>query len=163
MSAGQVSDNGGSVAADGYLSIGAQLGEARVKHTLTIETVANELNLDASIIEAIENDDHENLPAPIFVQGYVRSYARLVGLPEEELVASYREQAETPPPLTVTRITRKLPFFQLPSTRLIRNTILVSLAVILIWLAYPFVERFITSRGEPVDEQESGRLELPPG
>jgi cytoskeleton protein RodZ len=163
MSAGQISDNGGSVAAGDRLSNGARLAEAREKRTLTVETVADELNLDVSIIEAIESDDRENLPAPIFVQGYVRSYARLVELPEEELVASYREQAETPPPLTVTRVTRKLPFFRLPSTRLIRNAILLSLAVILIWLAYPFAERLITSRGDSAEEQESGRLELPPG
>jgi len=163
MSAGQISDNGGSVAVSDRLSNGARLAEAREKRTLTVETVADELNLDVSIIEAIENEDRENLPAPIFVQGYVRNYARLVGLPEEELVAGYRGHAETMPPLTVARVTRKLPFFQLPSTRLIRNAILLSLAVILIWLAYPFVERLIASRGESVEEQESGRLELPPG
>lgn len=163
MNAGQISDNGTNAATDGHSPIGARLREARENRTLTVETVASELNLDVSIIEAIENDDRENLPAPIFVQGYVRNYARLVGLPEEELVAGYRGHAETMPPLTVARVTRKLPFLQLPSTKLIRNVILVSLAVILIWLAYPFVEKLIVLRGESVEEQESGRLELPPG
>ena len=163
MSAGQISDNGTNAATDGHAQIGARLREAREKRTLTVDTVASELNLDVSIIEAIENEDRDNLPAPIFVQGYVRNYARLVGLPEEELVAAYRGHTENMPPLTVARVTRKLPFLQLPSTKLIRNIILLAMAVILIWLAYPFVEKLIVSRGESVEEQESGRLELPPG
>jgi hypothetical protein len=42
-----------------------------------------------------------------------------------------------------------------------RNVILVLLAGILIWLAYPLVERLVVTRGEPQEEQP-GRLDLPP-
>jgi len=124
--------------------------------------VADELKLDVRMVEALERDDKAVLPAAIFVQGYLRRYARLMGLPEDELVRDYTESTDEPPPLTVVAIKRKTPFFRLPSGRVLRNFILLLLAVIMLWLAYPFVERFIASRGQPVEEQVPGRLELPP-
>lgn len=146
------------------VSIGEQLYAARTKQELTPEKVARELNLSEPVIRAIEADDAASLPAPIYVQGYVRSYARLLGLPEEELVRDYSRQYCKPPPLSVSsRTTRsRLPLLRLPSVRLIRNVILVLLAVILLWMAYPFVERLIEGRDTPGEQQIPGRLELPP-
>mgnify|MGYP001821065214 CR=1 FL=1 len=147
------------------ISIGEQLYAARTKQELTSEKVARELNLSEPIIRAIEADDAASLPAPIYVQGYVRSYARLLGLPEDELVRDYARQYVKPPPLSVTgrsRRTNRMPLLRLPSVRLIRNVILVLLAVILLWLAYPFVMRLIEMRDTPSEQQMPGRLELPP-
>ena len=160
MSAGQDTDGSTSAGTD-RLSIGARLAAARKKCELDIRVVANELNLDASIIAALENDDSAALPAAIFVKGYLRNYARLVGLPEDDMVRDYAAQTGEPPPLTVVTLGSKTPFFQLPSARLLRNIILVLLAAILIWLAYPFVERLIESRGQVTQEPAPGRLELP--
>jgi hypothetical protein len=44
----------------------------------------------------------------------------------------------------------------------LRNIILVLLAIILIWLAYPFAERLVTSRGQDPQQPVPGRLALPP-
>ena len=160
MSAGQDTD-GSTTAGNDRLSIGARLAAARKKCELDIGVVANELNLDASTITALENDDTAALPAAIFVKGYLRNYARLVGLPEDEMVSDYAAQTGEPPPLTVVAVKSKTPFFQLPSARLLRNIILILLAAILIWLAYPFVERLVESRGQATQEPAPGRLELP--
>jgi cytoskeleton protein RodZ len=160
MSAGQDTE-GNTTAGNDRLSIGARLAAARKKCELDIRVVANELNLDAKIVSALENDDTAALPAAIFVKGYLRNYARLVGLPEDEVVRDYAAQTGEPPPLTVVTLGGKTPFFQLPSARLLRNIILVLLAVILIWLAYPFVERLVESRGQATQEPVPGRLELP--
>jgi len=160
MSAGPDTD-GSTTAGNDRLSIGARLAAARKKCELDIRVVANELNLDAGIITALENDDTAALPAAIFVKGYLRNYARLVGLPEDEMVRDYAAQTGEPPPLTVVALEGKTPFFQLPSARLLRNIILILLAVILVWLAYPFIERIIDSRGQATQVPEPGRLELP--
>jgi cytoskeleton protein RodZ len=114
------------------------------------------------MVEALERDDRAALPSPIFVKGYLRGYAGLVGLPAEELVSEYTALAGEPPPLTVVSIKQKVPFFQLPSTRVLRKVILLLLAAILVWLAYPFVDQLIASRGVPDGEPQPGRLELPP-
>jgi cytoskeleton protein RodZ len=142
-------------------TIGAMLRTARNQRNLPIEQVAKELNLEARIITAIENDDRDALPEPIFVQGYLRGYARLVGLPPDEVVRRYCAQVPAPPPLAPIGPRRKAPLLSLPSARLIRNLILVLLAGILIWLAYPLAERLVLSRGE-TEAQQPGSLGLPP-
>jgi hypothetical protein len=50
----------------------------------------------------------------------------------------------------------------LPSTRILRKIILLLLAAILVWLAYPFIDQLVVNRGVPLDEPQPGRLELPP-
>jgi len=162
MSAGQNTDGTDTSAGSDPLSIGARLAAARKACDLDPRVVANELHLDLGTIEALENDDNDTLPAAIFVKGYLRNYARLVGLPEDEIVKDYTDQTGEPPPLTVVTLKGSTPFFQLPSARLLRNIILVLLAAILIWLAYPFVERLVASRGQDVQEPVPGRLALPP-
>ena len=70
-------------------SVGEWFRDARkVKH-LTIDEVARELKLKANIIKAIEDDDIENLPPSTYLFGYVRNYARLLGLPADEAVSRY--------------------------------------------------------------------------
>jgi cytoskeletal protein RodZ len=113
------------------------------------------------MVVALEQDDRTALPAAIFVKGYLRRYARLTGLPEDELVRDYSDSVGEPPPLSVVAIKRKKSFVRLPSARLLRNIILTLLAVIMLWLAYPFVERFIASRGQSGEEPAPGHLDLP--
>jgi cytoskeleton protein RodZ len=162
MNVSQDTDDSSTVTGADCKSIGARLSAARTERKLDRRVVANELNLDVGMIEALENDDKAALPAAIFVKGYLRNYARLVGLPEDEIVRDYAEQSGDPPPLTVVTIKGSTPFFQLPSARLLRNIILLLLAAILIWLAYPFAERLIQSRGQETPQAVPGRLELPP-
>jgi cytoskeletal protein RodZ len=162
MNAGHQGDSAGSGTDNGRMSIGARLSAARKERQLTVKAVADELKLDINMVDALEQDDQTVLPAAIFVQGYLRRYARLVGLPEDELVRDYADSTGEPPPLTVVAIKTKKSFVRLPSARVVRNIILLLLAVIMLWLAYPFAERFIVSRGQSGDEQAPGRLDLPP-
>ena len=162
MNAGQDDDGSENMAAHGDMSIGERLSAARKERMLTTESVAEELKLDVSIVEAMERDDRSALPAAIFVQGYLRRYARLVGLPEDQLVRDYADSSGEPPPLTVVAIKQKRSAVPLPSARMVRNIILLLLAVIMLWLAYPFVERFIASRGQDAGESQPGHLDLPP-
>jgi cytoskeletal protein RodZ len=163
MSDGQENDAmSGVPVSNGSASIGQRLSRAREARKLGIEKVADALHLDVRTVKALERDDHAALPSPIFVKGYLRGYAALVGLPADELVSEYTQLAGEPPPLTVVSIKQKPPFFQLPSTRLLRKVILLLLVAIMIWLAYPFVGQLIDMRGESGEEMLPGRLELPP-
>ncbi len=53
--------------------------------------VADALNLPTHVIEALEADDHDRLPPTVFTRGYLRSYARLLELDSDRLLASYPE------------------------------------------------------------------------
>ena len=110
-------------------AVGRRLREARTRRKMGLEGVAKELHLDVSVISAIENDDRTSMPAPAFVQGYIRNYARLLELPEDELVRQYAAQCSEPPPLSVIGIGdhRKMPFLRMPSMRLLRTLILLML------------------------------------
>jgi cytoskeleton protein RodZ len=66
---------------------GRHLREAREARKLTPGQVAAQLRLQTRIIEALESDDYSTLPGSTFVQGYLRSYSRLLGLPENNIVA----------------------------------------------------------------------------
>jgi cytoskeleton protein RodZ len=68
---------------------GAILATARESLEVTVREVADALNLPNKVIEAIETDDYENLPAAVFTRGYLRSYARLLDLDEEAVIAHY--------------------------------------------------------------------------
>ena len=159
---GSDAEAGAAIGIDSHASIGTQLSAARKMRKLTIEKVAHELHLDVAIVRALESDEREKLPSPIFVQGYLKSYGRLVGLPVEDLIREYTRQAGEPPPLTVFRTNTRLPAVKLRTFRLIRNVIILLLASIMLWLAWPFMERIIDSQRESAAEQLPGRLELPP-
>jgi len=68
---------------------GARLQSARLAAKLSIDDVAEKLYLTKTIIQAIEKDDYQKTPALTFVRGYLRSYARLVKLSSDEIVASF--------------------------------------------------------------------------
>ena len=65
---------------------GVALQAARQARKLSVPQVADRLKLSSAVVTALEANDWERLPAPVFVRGYVRAYARLMGLPAEELL-----------------------------------------------------------------------------
>lgn len=77
---------------------GQQLKQAREAAGLSQSDVANKLRLSTSYVRALEEDDYKRLPEPAFVRGYIRNYARLVGLPGDELASLYQQiQQEVQP------------------------------------------------------------------
>lgn len=78
---------------------GSVLRAEREALGVTIREVAETLNLSMTVIEALEADDYERLPGPVFARGYVRAYARLLELPPEPLVAQYPRAAESVVPV----------------------------------------------------------------
>ncbi len=61
---------------------------------ISTRQVAEALNLPVHVIEAIEAEDPERLPAPVFARGYTRAYARLLELDADAIVAQYPEQED---------------------------------------------------------------------
>ena len=63
---------------------------------MTPEQAAMSLNLSVKAIKAIENDDAGSLPEIVYVNGYIRSYAKLLGIAPEPLIAAWRAQHVEP-------------------------------------------------------------------
>ncbi|MGL5741093.1 MAG: helix-turn-helix domain-containing protein [Legionella sp.] len=71
---------------------GEQLARIRQEKGYSIEYVANQLHLRARIIELIENNEFHLLPEPVFVKGYLRAYAKLLGTSPEPYLAIFNDQ-----------------------------------------------------------------------
>lgn len=68
---------------------GRRLRDQRESNHLSQEEVAHHLRLDVQLIKGLEDDDYSQLPSPAYICGYLRSYARLLKLPENEIVQAY--------------------------------------------------------------------------
>lgn len=68
---------------------GERLKAERCRQQLDEREVANRLHLSVTYLRAIEADDYDSLPEATFVKGYMRNYARLLGLPGEELAQAF--------------------------------------------------------------------------
>jgi cytoskeletal protein RodZ len=77
------------------LSAGQRLAQARERAGLSHEQVADKLKLDAYTIVALENSDYRVIGAAVFVRGFLRRYAQLVGESPSEIEALYSRQPES--------------------------------------------------------------------
>lgn len=68
--------------------IGEKLRQARIRAGLTPAEAAQRLKSPTRVIEALEREDWARIGAPVFVRGHLRSYARLLALPEDTIAAS---------------------------------------------------------------------------
>ena len=68
------------------MTIGAVLAERRGERGLSIEQVASATRIRAEHLRALESDEPERLPAPVYAKGYLRTYALYLGLDPEPLV-----------------------------------------------------------------------------
>lgn len=85
-------------------SPGARLRRERELRGLTGQQAAEQMNLDLSVIEALEADDFAALGAPVFAKGHLRKYAALLGLAEADLLSGYeRSQVKPDSPTLVPK------------------------------------------------------------
>ncbi|EGV51578.1 RodZ domain-containing protein [Candidatus Endoriftia persephone] len=75
---------------------GSRLRKEREALGIDQMKLAAQLHLSETMIEALEWDDYEVLPSPVFVQGYLKNYARILGVPEHEVIDAYRALAPLP-------------------------------------------------------------------
>jgi cytoskeleton protein RodZ len=92
---------------DAATSIGMRLRSARNAAGLSIEDVARGSRIGVGILTAIESDDLSALGAPIYARGYLRAYARAVGLPEAAVAGALEARAVPTPALVATQRTSR--------------------------------------------------------
>lgn len=70
-------------------SLGEKLRRARESKGLELREVADQTRIAYNYLEAIEADNYKPLPGGIFNKGFVRSFAKAVGVDEKEALADY--------------------------------------------------------------------------
>jgi cytoskeleton protein RodZ len=88
------------------MDIGADLRKARIAQQRSIDDVSRSTKISSAVLRAIENDDFAKVPGGLFARGFLRAYARDVGLDAEEIVRRYRSEFEVPETAPDTRATQ---------------------------------------------------------
>ena len=90
-------------AASELAAFGEDLRREREIRGISLKEIADATKISKRFLEALERNDHKTLPAPVFTRGFVREYARYVGLNVEDLVNRYNfaaandDRIEKPP------------------------------------------------------------------
>ena len=75
---------------------GVLLRAGRESAGLSIEQVADKLHLLQSVIVSLETDSYDRIRGETFVRGYLRNYARLLGISDDEVMARYNAGKPAP-------------------------------------------------------------------
>jgi cytoskeleton protein RodZ len=68
------------------IDVGAVLRKAREQASYSTAFVADQIHLSEHVVEALEANEFEQLPGPVFVRGYIRSYAKLLDTDPQPLI-----------------------------------------------------------------------------
>jgi len=74
------------------VGIGETFKQARKERGLSLEEIAEKTKIRRRYLEAIEEENFRLLPGRVYVKGFLRSYAKFLGLNPEPLVALYEER-----------------------------------------------------------------------
>src|SRR5262245_21775447 len=85
-------------------SFGQKLRAEREKKNVSLDDISVSTKIGTRLLRALEEEHFEQLPGGIFNKGFVRAYARHVGLNEEQTIADYLQAAgEGQPNQTIGR------------------------------------------------------------
>ena len=76
---------------DGSETAGEVLRKKRENIGLSIDHIANQLNLDPKLIELLEKNDYEKFNIETYLKGYLRAYAKVLDLDDDMVINLYKE------------------------------------------------------------------------
>ncbi len=82
------------------ISVGKRLEEERLSKNLSLEKVSSATKINTKFLQGIEEGNYKNIP-PGYAIGFVRNYAKYLGLPEKETIALFRREYDTEKELAV--------------------------------------------------------------
>jgi len=139
---------------------GERLQAARIQQGLSLDDVADRMHLSLSILKAIEDNNFEEITAPIFVKGYLRAYARIVSLNEDEMILQYLDfYSEEDPPISST--SNILPELSVGDARIKWTTYLVILVIGVLLVAWWWNSEVpISLDSQPTEQRSSADAEV---
>ena len=94
-------------------NFGTLLREERERRQVSLAEISHSTKLSVSSLKLMEAGNLDDLPPDVFVRGFIRSYAKTIGIPSNEplglldQVLSERRRAAAPPVAMVTRSQRR--------------------------------------------------------
>ena len=81
-------------------SVGALLRELRTRRGVSLEEIARTTRVAPRYLASLEADAYDELPAPVFIRGFIRAYCQALGAPPDDALTCFdaREGRELPAP-----------------------------------------------------------------
>jgi curved DNA-binding protein CbpA len=76
---------------------GESLRKAREERSITLQEIAASTKIGVRFLEYIESDRHSDLPALVYIRGFVQEYARCLGLDPRSTADSYLKRVKPQP------------------------------------------------------------------
>lgn len=137
------------------IPLGKTLREARERLGLSVADVAGQTKLAMRQIEALEAEDFQHLPEMPFVRGFVRSYAKILQLDAQPLLASLPQANPEHAPLVPASVEVPFPSAHSPQRQ---NLIWLGAALLLSVVVVAFAVWHFTT---PVARPEVATAETP--
>lgn len=74
------------------LTLGEKLVKLRSQYRMSLQEISRATRIQVKYLEALESGDHRGLPAEVYVRGFLRSYARYLGLEDEAFIKLYDQE-----------------------------------------------------------------------
>ncbi len=141
-------------------SVGELLRAARESAGFSIGEIANRLRMGTKQIDAIERADYSALPQGIFLRGFIRNYAKVVGINIDEALATLERthaggsavvatKVVAPTAATPLRMHSRTEILATPRARILIVAGVILLLVAAIWYWWEFVRPHLAEGGRP--------------
>jgi cytoskeleton protein RodZ len=164
------SDGVGTATATPDPSPGARIRAARESAKLSLDDLAMQTKLAKPTLDALERDDYNALLEPVYVRGYYRKCAKVLGIDEESLISAYSARVVEKSPVAPSKLrlasgTELGSSSRLPVAMAVLAAVAAVVACAFLWLArdetktYPAVP--VTSSVINVEPADSGTSQVP--
>jgi cytoskeleton protein RodZ len=120
----------GATGADPHRRTGATLAAARAARGIELADIARDTRVPLRHLKALETEDHSGLPALPYAIGFVKAYARAVGLDSEAMALQFRAETSKMPHAPVAPSFEARDGRRLPSPGLVTVSIAIVVAII---------------------------------
>lgn len=134
---------------------GALLRDRRIELGLDEKAIASKLKMRADLVRAIERGDYEKLPARTYAIGFVRSYAKFLGMDSAALVERFKDELQ---PLEISKPS-ELNFPEVPQIRRLPSGQLLVVALVIAVVIYGAAQITMPSpEAIPSTDREAGSV-----
>jgi cytoskeletal protein RodZ len=83
-------------------SFGQYLKQERERRGVSLEEINRRTRISLNILQALESGQTANLPTPVILRGFIKGYAKTIGLDPAETLSRFAEESQAPPPAPAT-------------------------------------------------------------
>jgi len=132
-------------------AFGQKLARERGQRGLSLEELAAAIKVRPALLQALEEGRFDDLPPALFVEGYVKAYARHLGLPDGPLAAEFKSIVRFSPPVSGS-VERPEPVPELQEGRPWASWLAALLLLAAVCVAAYFLVGYIREKGQIVEE-----------